>query len=654
MSVRFGFSVTPGAPLGVGEEMRRAEDLGYDRFGVWDSPALFREPWTTLASVARDTDRIRLGTWVTNPLSRHPLVTAACAATVDDLAPGRLYIGIGAGGTGVWHLGMSTAKLAELEAYVLAVRGLLETGSAEWQGHALTLPWAGPRRIPIIMGAHASRSLRLAGRIADGVVIGLGITPDVIASSLELLDAGARDGGRSAEDLEVWFTSFWWADEEPGKAKADGAWSATAFALHFADSGVEHKFLPEEFKAPLLEIGKAYDLKSHGHPSDEQKAEYVELADRLGVGPYLRERFMFAGTPDEVETQLRAAMNAGARNFDGAIDADQPEHERRITQLGAAGSAEIRGGAKRVIDLLITGGHVVTPFEEGELEIGISGETIAYVAPPGAVEADAGRVIDASGKLVFPGGVEPHAHIHEPMHKGWSQGREEWLQPPEGATRAALFGGTTTVVSFAFMDVHVEQQEFDANVAVEHRRRIFDPRSYADFAFHPVFTGTPSDATMASIADAVADGTATFKFFTTDLTTTPVRDPARQRLGANAARGVRAARRDGDGARRGRRPDQVHGGEAPARRADPARQRAPRAHEPSARSWRCARSRAWPRTRAQPSTSPTCAERKRWTRLPSGARQDSRSTARCCTTACASHSTTTRSPMAPSTTSAWV
>jgi 5,10-methylenetetrahydromethanopterin reductase len=327
----FGFSVTPGDPLGVGEELRRAELLGYDRVGIWDSPALFREPGTTLASVARDTDRIRLGTWVTNPLSRHPLVTAAAAATLDDLAPGRVYVGIGAGGTGVWHLGMATAKLAELEAYVLAVRGLLETGAADWHGHALTLPWAGPRRIPIVMGAHASRSLRLAGRVGDGVVIGLGISPDVVAASLELLDAGAREGGRSADDLEVWFTSFWWVDEVPGKARTDGAWSATAFALHFADSGVENKFVPEELKAPLREIGEAYDLQSHGHPSEEQKAGYVELADRLGVGAYLRERFMFAGTPGEVEAQLRAAMEAGARNFDGAIDADQPEHERRIT-----------------------------------------------------------------------------------------------------------------------------------------------------------------------------------------------------------------------------------------------------------------------------------------------------------------------------------
>ena len=173
-----------------------------------------------------------------------------------------------------------------------------------------------------------------------------------------------------------------------------------------------------------------------------------------------------------------------------------------------------------MIDLLVKGGYVVTPFQEGELEIGVQGETIAYVAPPGAVDVEAGRVLDAAGKLVFPGGVEPHAHIREPMHRGWSQGREVWLQPPEGATRAALFGGTTTVISFAFMDVHVEHQELDCAAAVAHRRGIFEQRSYADFAFHPVLTGTPSEATLASIADAVADGTATFKFFTTDLTTT--------------------------------------------------------------------------------------------------------------------------------------
>jgi 5,10-methylenetetrahydromethanopterin reductase len=331
-AVKFGFSVTPGEPRGVGAEMARAEQLGYDRCGIWDSPALFREPWVTLGSVARDTEQIALGTWVTNGLTRHPGVTAACAATVDDLAPGRVYIGIGAGGTGVWHFGLGTARLGELEEYVLAVRSLLETGGARWQGNELALHWAGARRIPIVMAAHASRSLRLAGRIADGVVIGLGVSPDVVAGSLEILEAGAHETGRSLDDIDVWFTCFWWVDDEPGRARAEGAWSATAFALHFADSGVEHKFIPDDMKAALVEIGKAYDLRSHGHPDEAQKAAYVELADRLGVGEYLRGRFMFAGTPAEVEAQIRSAMAAGARNFDGAIDADLPEHEERITK----------------------------------------------------------------------------------------------------------------------------------------------------------------------------------------------------------------------------------------------------------------------------------------------------------------------------------
>jgi dihydropyrimidinase len=172
-----------------------------------------------------------------------------------------------------------------------------------------------------------------------------------------------------------------------------------------------------------------------------------------------------------------------------------------------------------VIDLVISGGLVVTPERAAVLDVGISGETIAYVAEPGTVEPGGARVIAADGKIVVPGGVEAHAHIFEPMYRGWSQGKEVWLQTPEAATRAAIFGGTTTVLSFAFMAVHVVSEEFDANLAVQHRRELFARRSYTDFAFHPVLTGTPSDATIATVGEAIDDGTATVKLFTTDLTT---------------------------------------------------------------------------------------------------------------------------------------
>src|SRR5204862_4943086 len=125
-------------------------------------------------------------------------------------------------------------------------------------------------------------------------------------------------------------------------------------------------------------------------------------------------------------------------------------------------------------------------------DIGVKDGKIAAIG----AGLEGGRTVDAHGKLVIPGGIEPHAHIHEPMYRGWTRGEEVWLQPPEGATRAALFGGTTTVVSFAFMAVHVARQEFDAAAAVDHRREVFTGRSYTDFAFHPVLTGEVSDATI--------------------------------------------------------------------------------------------------------------------------------------------------------------
>ncbi|MCY4104309.1 MAG: amidohydrolase family protein [bacterium] len=173
-----------------------------------------------------------------------------------------------------------------------------------------------------------------------------------------------------------------------------------------------------------------------------------------------------------------------------------------------------------MLDTVIRGGWVVTPHSEGHLDIGIAGERIASVGSPGLVPVPEGAaVIDAAGKVVTPGGIESHAHIHEPMYRGWTGGADVWLQPPEGATRAAAFGGTTTVLSFAFLDVHVTDRAYDTTEAVAQRREIFTGRSFVDFAFHPVITGSASAETLASIATTIDQGTPSFKVFTTDVTT---------------------------------------------------------------------------------------------------------------------------------------
>jgi dihydropyrimidinase len=194
-----------------------------------------------------------------------------------------------------------------------------------------------------------------------------------------------------------------------------------------------------------------------------------------------------------------------------------------------------------MLDIVIHGGLVVGDGYERVLDVGIAGEQIAFVAEPDPAR-EAARVIDASGKLVLPGGVEAHAHIHEPMHRGWTGGKEVWLQSPEGATRAALFGGTTTVLSFAFMAVHVTEHQYDVTAAVAERDAIFRRRSYTDYGFHPVLAGAVSDHTLGTLAEAIADGTPTIKVFTTDLTTTQRgvmidTGSLRDALGVIAARG---------------------------------------------------------------------------------------------------------------------
>jgi dihydropyrimidinase len=173
-----------------------------------------------------------------------------------------------------------------------------------------------------------------------------------------------------------------------------------------------------------------------------------------------------------------------------------------------------------MIDLVLRGGWVVTPNGEGIMDLGISGERIAFVAAPGEVAVDpAVPVIDATDRIVTPGGIESHAHIYEPMYRGWTADREVWLQSAEGATRAAAFGGTTTVLSFAFLDVHVADRAYDTTEAVEQRQAVFAGRSYVDFGFHPVLTGSAEPETLASIRSAVEQGTPSFKLFTTDVTT---------------------------------------------------------------------------------------------------------------------------------------
>jgi dihydropyrimidinase len=171
-----------------------------------------------------------------------------------------------------------------------------------------------------------------------------------------------------------------------------------------------------------------------------------------------------------------------------------------------------------MLDLLIRGGIVVTPEDVGERDVGVQDGAIVAVTWPGTLPADAGRVIDARGKIVLPGGIEPHAHIAIPVPEAWAGRPEVMTQPPEAASRAAAFGGVTTIIDFAGnlnpAPGGPSSQESILQV-VEGRRNVFRGHAYTDFAFHYILAGPVAPQVIGQIGEAVQEGIASFKIFTT-------------------------------------------------------------------------------------------------------------------------------------------
>lgn len=153
-----------------------AERLGYFRVWCYDSPALYGDVWVALARLAERTSRIGLAPGVLVPSLRHPMVNAAAAATVADLAPGRLALAIGSGFTGRLALGQRPVRWRDVEAYVRVLRSLLAGEDTVWDGAVVRMlhgpGMAAPRPVdvPILIGADGPKGLAVATAVGDGVI----------------------------------------------------------------------------------------------------------------------------------------------------------------------------------------------------------------------------------------------------------------------------------------------------------------------------------------------------------------------------------------------------------------------------------------------------------------------------------------------------
>src|SRR5262245_22879808 len=164
-----------------------------------------------------------------------------------------------------------------------------------------------------------------------------------------------------------------------------------------------------------------------------------------------------------------------------------------------------------MLDLIIRGGEVVTPQGVARCDLAIKGETIAAVAAPGTLaDGEAVRVVDAGGKIVMPGGIDPHVHMAHPFMI--PDGTILYTQGPDRVGMAALYGGSTTLIDFAYMGADKSVQ-----AAIEARDADFAPKSPCDWAYHLMLSSEPPHTQFAELAEAIQAGYPTIKIFTTNI-----------------------------------------------------------------------------------------------------------------------------------------
>jgi 5,10-methylenetetrahydromethanopterin reductase len=295
---RFGFP----EPQRLIESCRAAEAAGFQRLWFPDSQLRNGDVFINVLTAAQHTgDHVTAGTLLVNPVTRHPSVTASSIAAVDLYAPGRVALGIGAGDTAVWQIGLRPARLAQTERAVRMIRGLLTGGQVD-------LGWTAPSRlqqprpVPVIVAGSGPKTLRMAGRSADGVVIRIGTDPDLVQWGYDEFRAGALEVGRRPEELFVAGHFHTVIADDPDLVAARGKVMAAGY--YEVNPGTWER-LGIPWPLPPVE-----DLLKTVRP-DFHHAFDIDLAARLvaDIPPDVAPRFCLIGTAAEVRGQVEALVS---------------------------------------------------------------------------------------------------------------------------------------------------------------------------------------------------------------------------------------------------------------------------------------------------------------------------------------------------------
>jgi 5,10-methylenetetrahydromethanopterin reductase len=282
----------------------QSEKRGFDNLWITDHYNN-RNVYVTLAATALYTKKIVFGPGVTNPFLVNPVVTVQSLASLDEMAPGRVVLGIGAGDkTTLASTGIEATK--QLSAVVDAVtifKAMLEGKSVNYEGAVFQVKGTRfnfkPRgQIPVYIGAQGPKMLATAGKVGDGVLINASHPKD-IDYAVGQIKNGVTEAGKNMSDVDVTaYTSF------SVHKKTEKATQAASPVVAFIVAGSPNIILER-------------------HGIDLEKANKIRGALKIGdfgeafgsVSPEMIDAFSIAGTPDVCIKKINRLLKAGITQF---------------------------------------------------------------------------------------------------------------------------------------------------------------------------------------------------------------------------------------------------------------------------------------------------------------------------------------------------
>jgi len=288
-----------------------ARRSGFDMLTVGDSQSLWADPFVCLAVAAEHTTSQGLAITVSNPCTRHPAVVASSLVALQQLSAGRIHYGMSSGDSALRNIGVPPATVARLDEFGRAVTGLCRGDTVTYEGQELRLRW-GPHPTPLWLAAEGPRTQRLAGRIADAVVLSNALDAEVLALARANIAAGAAEVGRDPDEVEIWCMAAMCPapSEEEGVHRLRYVLAGTA--NHVYRFHMDGKGLPERHRAAIAELQQRYDSTAHATP--ERADANARLVEELGLVEFLAARSVIAGPVERRIERLEEVAALGVTN----------------------------------------------------------------------------------------------------------------------------------------------------------------------------------------------------------------------------------------------------------------------------------------------------------------------------------------------------